>query len=227
MAAWLLILALTAAATADPAGPAAADASFDADPWSSPEVAAPRMDARPLKRSPDARAWSGAADPGEAGGTPWFRSTLALGGVVALILLLAWGYRRVAGAGTLGLALRARHPGLVEIVSRTTLSPRQSVCLVRVGPRLVLVGCTPDSLRALDVIHDADLAARLVGQVAQGRSGSHVEAFERCLEEQSGAFAGSGAEDDEALAPDETRLGAVQEKLTGTIDRLRRTLVQA
>ena len=221
-----------AAQDADPAStgvatsrPVAAEA--DDDPWSSPEIAAPRMDARPLERGHNAGGWAPTTKTADNGNSAaWLRTTMALGGVVGLIMLLAWGYRRVAGNGALGLALRARPTAMIEIVGRTALSPRQSVCLLRVGPRLVLVGCTPDSVRALDVVDDADLTARIVGQATQHRPDSHTAEFANCLEREAKGFEQDMADTYETVAPDEGRLAAIKNRLSGTIQRLRATVAE-
>ena len=195
------------------------------DPWSSPEIAAPRMDARPLERGRGAASRSAdTRSPEQRASGAWLRTTLSLGGVVGLIMLLAFGYRRMAASGGgLKFALRAKHAALIEVVGRTALSPRQSVCLVRVGPRLLLLGCTPDSVRTLDVINDADLTARLLGQAAQQRPDSHTAEFARCLKEEAKAGPGDAGLPEETLAPDEARLSEIREKLNGTIRRLQAT----
>ena len=211
-------------AATQPAG----DARVPDDPWSSPEIAAPRMDARPLprKREPAGRA---ANEGGHATSqSSWGRTTLSLLGVVTLIVLLAWGYKVVAGhGGGLRLTPKIRQRGLIEVVSRTALSPRQSLYLVRIGPRLVLIGCTHESIRALDVIHDADLTARLLGEAAQQRPDSHTAEFARCLE-QAAAAPARVAEPAVATAPpgagappDGAQLAKVKEHLAATLQRLR------
>lgn len=94
------------------------------DAWASPEIATPRMDARPLPLRRDTPPWPEKKEgPDARGGKSWGRTTLALAGVVGLIGLLAWGYRVMAGGGPLRFAMRARHPGLIEVVGRTALSP--------------------------------------------------------------------------------------------------------
>ncbi len=210
---------------AQPAPPA--DPLPPADPWSSTDLVAPRMDARPLRRAggKDEAAASASAAKGHSGlspdGTGW-RTAAALGGVVGLILLLAWGYRAVAnGGGRWPRALRGRHPALIEVVSRTTLSPRQSLCLVRIGPRLVLLGVTPDAVRTLDVIQDADLVAQLLGQAAERRPDSHSAEFARCLEREATANETAGDGLNEMAPPDDRRLAELRQRLTGTVARLR------
>lgn len=166
--------------------------------------------------------------------TSWVRTSAALAGVVALIVLLGWGYRAAAGAATRWpLALRARNHGVLELVARMPVAPRQSVCLLRVGPRLVLLGVGGDGLRPLDVIDDADAAARLVAQ-ARGAAPATSGDFQRALQAEARIEARAAAAEtragDEAIEPragdDERGVGtpsvtAVRDRLLGTIDRVR------
>lgn len=149
----------------------------------------------------------------DAGG--WVRTTGALAAVVALIVLLAWGYRRAAGLPA-GVA-RGRNLGLVEVVSRAALTPRLSLWLVRVGPRLVLVGGGAEGLRPLDVISDANTVAGLLGEAAQRRPDSSVAAFASALADESKNYA---RHDDGAAALDAPQLDAVRSKLAQTLERL-------
>jgi flagellar biogenesis protein FliO len=227
MAALVMVWAIGPLGAAAQSPPQTTDSLPPADPWSSTDIAAPRMDARPLRRTgggSDAAATSSASkrhstlSPDRTG----WRTAAALGGVVGIILLLAWGYRAVAhGGGRWPLALRGKHPALIEVVSRSALSPRQSLCLVRIGSRLVLLGVTPDAVRTLDVIQDADLAAQLAGQVAQRRPDSHSAEFASCLEREAAAGEPSGDGLPEATPPDDRRLAALRQRLSGTVARLR------
>lgn len=152
--------------------PAAAATPGDAD--SSPLV---RRDRSLSRASPSSVAPA-------AGGSTWVRTTASLAGVVALILFLAWSYRAVSG-GSRSLLGRGRRPGIIEVLSRTVLSPRQSLCLVRIGPRAVLIGVSGDSVRTLDVIDDPAIVAQLAGQ-AESRA---RPSFAADLAEQDRAFA--------------------------------------
>ncbi len=187
--------------------------------WASPDIVAPHMAPRPLPRGTEQSARSPLAATPARSANAGLRSTAALGGVVGLILLLAWGYRIVAGRGG-RLALRSTRPALIEVVSRTVLSPRQSLCLVRVGPRLVLLGVTPEAVRPLDVIQDADLTAQLMGWATQQRGDSHTAQFARCLEREAETY-GTGEGQEETVVPEDRRLLDLKDRLAGTVARLR------
>jgi flagellar biogenesis protein FliO len=229
-----LVLAVTALAESPASQPAVNPVNLppDVDPWSSPEIAAPAMDEKPLLRSNNSQTYQAMAGSDEGGSASWLRTTLALGGVVGLIILLGWGYRRLAeGGGGLSLAWGRRNAVVIEVVGRTALSPRQSVCLVRVGPRLVLLGCTPGAVQSLDVISDGEVVSQLLGQAAQQRGDSHAAAFSKVLVEQESTFDtlvdDATEQETEELAPDDLRLGNVQDSLSGTLKRLKSVLARA
>lgn len=154
-------------------------------------------------------------------GTPWLRTIGSLACVVGLIVLLAWGYRVVAERGV-GLPLaRQRQAGLVEVLSRTSLSPRHSVTLLRVGARLVLVGQSRDGLARIDAFEDADFAARAAGQAATAGAAGRSAEFRSSLAGAEKDLAEAEAELDEAALPAEGRLAELRDALTTATQRLR------
>jgi flagellar biogenesis protein FliO len=192
------------------------------DPWTEVQLQIPSTEDKPLARSSAgaSRQMIPRAASSATATTSWVRSTASLAGVLALIVLLAWGYRRAASAGRLTLGGRARRPGLIEVISRTPLSARQSLCLVRVGPRMVLIGLSGDQLSSLDVIDDADLTARLAGEQRsrdQARAGA---AFGKLLHAESAGYEPEPAL--EEAAPEAARLSDVRAQLSKTIQRIRR-----
>jgi flagellar biogenesis protein FliO len=165
-----------------------------------------------VKRPPAALPATARSEPASRG-LAWLRTTASLAGVVALIVLLAWGYRLMTGAGgRLPRGLRARQPGLIELLGRTNLTPRQSLYLVRVGPELVLIGATNETLRALSIIRDADWAARLAGQHAAGQANSHLAEFRHCLAAEVDTY---GERDGDAARPPQAAPAGAPESTPG------------
>jgi len=111
-----------------------------------------------------------------------------LAAIVGTIVLLGWGYRNLSGGRTM---LRPRRHGLIEVMSRASLSPRQSLALVRIGPRAVLIAYGADRTTALDVIDDAGLVAQLAGETAMSAPGSATTEFRNALAAQDRAYSGS------------------------------------
>ncbi|MFO0840645.1 MAG: flagellar biosynthetic protein FliO [Phycisphaerae bacterium] len=202
------------------AAPQSQQTDTHADPWNAiepPELSAAKT---PLRRRPA----SGVSTPGVAGtSSSWLRTTASLGGVIALILLLSWGYRVALGRGGLSLA-KARRPGLIQIISRASLTPRHGLALVRVGPRLVLVGVGNEGLSALDVVEDAKLAAALAGDAATQQTESHSAEFARVIADESKTYlelsAPAPAGETPAARPDDAQLGRVKRVMTEALRRV-------
>lgn len=173
------------------------------------------VEGKPLLRNAATTVTQAPARPGLTGPGAWVRTTGALAAVVALIVLLAWGYRRAAGL-PVGV-LRGRNLGLIEIVSRASLTPRVSLWLVSVGPRLVLVGGGAEGLRPLDVITDANVVASLLGEAAERRADSSVAAFSAALADEAKQYT---REDEAPQSPGLPRLDAARAKLARALERL-------
>jgi flagellar protein FliO/FliZ len=113
---------------------------------------------------------------------------LALAGVLALVALLTVLVRRFAP--------RVGHmsAGQIEVVGRSFLSAKQSVALVRVGDRIVVVGICPESISSLLVIDDPVEVGRLSLRTRGGQA-----AFERLVQAEAMTFA-DAARDDRSAA---------------------------
>lgn len=177
-----ILLMVISAVAAYAQSPPAVDASPTAsDPWAavepkltldeSPVLMRNKADA-PLRSAPAAAAPS------------WLRSFSSLVAVLALIGLLTWGYRTISG-GPL-LSGRGRRPELIEVVARHALAPKHSLCLVRIGPRMTLVGVSGERMAALDVIEDAALVARLAGDAQ--RADADSPEFHESLQQEASAY---------------------------------------
>lgn len=198
-----------------PADGAAPPVSAPDDPWTPAELAGAPVQDELIRRRASAGSPAAPAS-ASGGGQSWLRTTASLAGVVALIILLAWGYRLVTGGtGRLLLGARARHAGLIELLARANLGPRQTLYLVRVGPQVVLLGATAGSLTALSVIDGPDAAARLAGERARAAADSCTAEFHRCLEGAAREYGAPGGEAD-------AEGGATAVSLTGLWHRLTR-----
>lgn len=98
---------------------------------------------------------------------------------------------------------RASGPDAVEILSRTVVSPKQSLCLVRLGRGVLLVGVSPESMVTLADVRDELDVATLLGRVEQGRSNSSTANFEAMLTSAARRF--EGDETHEATVADRDR----------------------
>lgn len=206
----------------------ATDKSDAYDPWEHLEDAVVSKEPQPIARRGGSSMRRSEADATQvtpaAGTATWARTLLSLGLVVGLIVALGWGYRLISNAG-FGLRLPVGNTGLIHVLARSSLGPKQTLWLVRIADRLVLVGGGAEGLRRIDVIEDGDLAARLAGEVARARGGSSA-AFAQTLSAADDPY--DGLDDDGAAdSPAATQVAKVRAALSQTIARVRGALGEA
>jgi flagellar biogenesis protein FliO len=133
---------------------------------------------------------------GESESKGYVRSTLtALGIVIGLVLLLRWGLSRFGG-------MRIAKPSpVVEVLSRTTVAPRNHVLLLRVGQRVLVVGDSSAGLRTLADVDDPDEVAVLLQSVTAERGDGVTRTFQNILdhEDQQHADLQAGIDSDDPL----------------------------
>jgi flagellar protein FliO/FliZ len=101
-------------------------------------------------------------------------SSLAI--VLGLLLAIVWCSRRFAPAGAAPLPKEA-----VELLGRAPLSGRQTMQLIRVGNRLLLVALSAGDARTLTEITDPVEVEHLAGLCRRGRTDSASASFGRVL----------------------------------------------
>jgi flagellar biogenesis protein FliO len=111
--------------------------------------------------------------------------------VLGLFLVLVWCTRRFAPAGSAQLPKE-----VLELLGRSSLSPRQQVQLVRLGNKLLLVALTPAGAETLTEITDAAEVERLASLCRRGQPASASNSFAQALgqltrEPAEGGFAGT------------------------------------
>ncbi len=117
-----------------------------------------------------------------AGPTPWYQTGLgSLGAVLALVVVAAWAVRRWLPAARIG------ESGILHIAARANLSPKQSVALIRLGNRFVLVSVGGDHISPLCEVVDPDEVADLAARIAAS-GGRPAEAFDGLLQKESADY---------------------------------------
>ncbi|QOV91617.1 FliO/MopB family protein [Humisphaera borealis] len=140
------------------------------------------------------------------------RVLLSLALVIGLILFLKWGGKKLfglqSGTGT----------GVMQVVSRTILAPKQQLLLVRVGKRLLIVGDSGGRLSGIGQIADPDEVACLLSQSkavieTTPKSVNFAGLFRRLGQSRSGrAEEADWAElEDQAMVPSSERTGLLGE----------------
>lgn len=180
--------------------------------------------AMPARRGATTQAASAATSGGIKGSGDVFdtkRLCLALGIVLLAIYVSHRVWKKLGMPGASG-----RGAGVLQVVSRLSIAPKQQIMLVRVGRRLVLVGNSGAQMNALCEIGDADEAAAILGDAATQREESSSAAFSAVLggeqkqfeeeTEQTPAEEGAGAE-----AGEEAELATTRAELSGLMDKVR------
>ena len=122
------------------------------------------------------------SSPPPAGASLW-KPLLSLLAVLASIILVAFLFRRFA----LGHR-RSGTAGPIEILARSTVSPRQSLCLVKLPTRLLLVGVSPNHIASLATIDDPDEIAKIAGLLEKGSQHSISNTFEGLFHRETSRY---------------------------------------
>jgi flagellar biogenesis protein FliO len=108
--------------------------------------------------------------------------------------------------------------GVIHILTRRYLSSKQSLCLVRLGPRVVLLGVTPEHITALADIDDSQEVSRMVAAVESSRPGSFTRTMSALApNEQEAAEPGPR----EAWSVSSTRLSDAADGIRGILAKVR------
>lgn len=117
-----------------------------------------------------------------AGPTPWYQTGLgSLGAVLVLVVVAAWAVRRWLPAARVG------ESGILHIAARANLSPKQSVALIRLGNRFVLVSVGGDHVSPLCEVAEPEEVADLAARIAAS-GGRPAEAFDGLLQKESADY---------------------------------------
>ncbi len=112
---------------------------------------------------------------------PWYRSGLvSLVVVLALIIVLTLLARRLIAPA------QASGAGVLCVLSRTVLSPKQSIALVQMGRRFAYIGVTSERITTLHVVEDDEEAASLRSALGTSKSRGRVSRFDDVLTGERG-----------------------------------------
>ena len=146
---------------------------------------------------------------------PWYRTPyVALAGVLLLIGTLAKMAKRCVPAAR-PLAAHA-----LQIIGRMPLSAKQSVVLLHIGNRLVLIGVTTDRMQTLAEIRDLQEVSLLLGRVA-GAAGRTEDAFQTSLSTELDHFEQTEEEADTPEPATQATLEQTKDQLQSLLGRLR------
>jgi flagellar biogenesis protein FliO len=153
--------------------------------------------------------------------SPW-RMLMAL--VVVLVLLVSGAfflrrYMRVSG--------RTGNPNGMEILSKNSINARQSVCMMKVGSRVLVLGVSPNHMAALDVIDDPDEVATITGDIETSLPRSISHSFGKFFKKESQQFEQErsdrleGAESESQSYRDPGQIQQAKRELAGLLDKVK------
>lgn len=142
------------------------------------------------------------------------RVIMALGVVLGLIFGLRWIGKRyfpnLAGG---------RAAGVVRVLSRSSITPRQQVLLVQVGKRVLVVADNGTQMNSLANISDSDEVAALLGQL-NAKSESPAEPFDEKLGAAESTY-DAPANRFEETVPDESVETPASDEINGLMEKVR------
>ncbi len=116
----------------------------------------------------------GETSSGQAGKPSPLRSLASLAGVIGLMLLLGWLFRRFVLGGKGG-----NGHSVIEVLARSPVTSKQTLCLVKLDRRLLLVGLSPNHMASLFSFEEPDEIARIMGLLEKQSPHSISNAFDR------------------------------------------------
>lgn len=147
------------------------------------------------------------------------RAVAALVAVLGLIALTVFIFRYFAQRQRLTPGGRAIH-----VVARMGIGPKQSLCLVKLADRILLVGLSPNHMATLDTINDPEQVARLLGQVEKGRPDSISASFDKVFAKETGEYhdeAGAHDVEETPLVDSHGQWHRARHEVTSLLDKVK------
>lgn len=167
------------------------------------------LEQKPLKSKEPTATTQASGGAVKSGDWDFAKIPAALAGVVVLIFVLRWAGKSLSGKVTNKNGGRG-----VEVLSRSMVSPRQQMMVVRFGRKILLVGSSGGEMTPLCQIDQPDEVAEVLAQVNAGKS--PTQSFRA-------AFSGAEKPYEEAEMP-EPRERPVEssDELGGLMSRIRK-----
>jgi len=149
------------------------------------------------------------------GGSDLLRALLSL--LLVLVLIVGGAYllrrfrfgkRRLAGGG-------------IEILARSPINAKQSLCLVKFGERLLVVGVSPNHIAALDKVDDPDEMGRITGLIETARPGSIKNTFGSLFRGESRSYEAHGSAPDDGEDIQDPQWNTAQNEVTSLLDKVK------
>jgi len=122
-------------------------------------------------------------NPKISGGSRDFSSGWRTFGSLLIVLALIIGGTYIFRRLVMGERLSTGPTG-IEVVARNSINPKQSLCLVKLGSRMLLLGLSPNQMTALHTIDDPDEVAELTGLLEQQQPQSISNTFGKLIRQE-------------------------------------------
>jgi len=149
----------------------------------------------------------------------WLNLVAPLVVVLVVIVLVFWAVRKYVPG-----MRRLTGSSVVRVLARTYLSPRQSVTLVKVGRRILVVGQTADRLSRLGEISDGEEVSELLGLCHSEGDQSISKNFQKIFREADREYdegVEAGGESPEQLGRVRSQLDDLTRKVRSAVGRKR------
>jgi flagellar biogenesis protein FliO len=114
-----------------------------------------------------------------------WRTTFSLLAVLALIGGGAYLFRRFAWP-----AGKFRSSRGIDVLARSVINPRQTLCLIKFGQRLLLIGVSPNHMAALDTVENPDEIAHILAGLEKEGPHSISNTFGSLLRREAREYPG-------------------------------------
>jgi flagellar biogenesis protein FliO len=159
---------------------------------------------------------SGGAETGKSTSSWVFTTLTALGVVIGLILLLRAGFAKLTGRTTAS----ANNP-VVEVLSRTSIAPKNHVLLLRLGRRILVVGDSSSGMNTLANIDDPEEVASLLQAISVTKPGSVSAEFTQLMQGFDGKYESEESLPEQGRDTGEADLDRARDTVSGLAARLR------
>ena len=146
----------------------------------------------------------------------WLRTLAALGAVIGLILLL-----RAVVSKLSGRPIATAASPVFEVLTRTSIAPRNHLLLIRLGKRLLVVGQTPAGLHTLANIDDSEEVAELLSSVTAAGDRSVSSGFAQLFKRFNSEYRQEQRVAEEGADDGEYHIDRARDRVSGLVGKLR------
>ena len=172
-------------------------------------------DAKPLSSRRVVSPAIGATPPTETG-SPMVTIIAALIVVIALILLLRTGLKKMLG----GVGA-TNSSSVVQVLSRVAVAPRSHVLLLRVGNRVLVVSDSQAGMRTLSQIDSPEEVADILTAVSSAKTASATAGFRQMLTSIGSTYESKSPATEAGSDQDEFRIDRARDNVSGLLVKLR------